>query len=74
MSLYINKEPDKKHGGEWFDPDQAYFIESSGLQRTLTAIYLGGRKVWELIVGFIFTKDGFSINTKDDYIVKCKGQ
>lgn len=38
--------------------------------------YVGGtlRVIWERLRGFIFTKDGFSLSTKDNLIIKCKDQ
>ena len=30
--------------------------------------------VWEAIVGYIFTKSGSSLKTKDGSIIKCKNQ
>lgn len=39
-------------------------------------VVIGGvaRVVWELIVSFIFTRDGFGLQTRDGYIIKCKDQ
>ena len=30
--------------------------------------------IWERIISFIFSFDGFGIQTKDGYIIKCKDQ
>lgn len=44
---------------------ERYFIDP------LTAT---AKLVWEYIFSFIFTSDGFGIQTKDGYIIKCKDQ
>lgn len=38
--------------------------------------YVSGRLriLYEKIRGYIFTKDGYSLNTKDNFIIKCKDQ
>lgn len=42
--------------------------------KALAAAYYNGKLFFERVVGFIFTKDGFSIKTKDGYTIKCKDQ
>lgn len=36
----------------------------------------GGKvqKVWEAVIGYLFTKDGYSLHTQDGYTLKCKDQ
>lgn len=38
------------------------------------AIYHCGQLAWEAIIAFLFTSDGFGVQTKDGYIIKCKDQ
>lgn len=42
--------------------------------RAVLYIYHKGRLAWEWITAFIFTMDGFGVQTKDGYIIKCKDQ
>lgn len=54
--------------------DDIHYIDGEGRHRTITYVYFRGRKVWELIIGFIFTKENYSIQTKENYIIKAKDQ
>jgi hypothetical protein len=54
--------------------DDIHYHDEEGRHRAITYVYFQGRKVWELIIGFIFTKDNYSTQTKDNYIIKAKDQ
>lgn len=57
--------------------DDVYYVEKVGdttFQRIITAIYKGGKQVWELIMGYLFTKSGDTLQTKDNKMLKCKNQ
>ena len=54
--------------------DDIHYHDQDGRHRTITYVYYQGRKLWELIIGFIFTKDNYSVQTKDNYIIKAKDQ
>lgn len=54
--------------------DDIHYHDEDGRHRTITYVYYQGRKVWELIIGYIFTKDKYSLQTTDKYILKCKDQ
>ena len=54
--------------------DDIHYIDPQSRHRTITYVYFRGRKLWELIIGFIFTKDNYSVQTKDNYIIKAKNQ
>ena len=58
------------------DIDNIYYQDSKDgrRRRIITYVYYQGRKLWELIIGFLFTKDGFSLQTKDGTILKTKDQ
>lgn len=54
--------------------DDIHYHDEDGRHRTITYVYYQGRKLWELIIGYIFTKDKYSLQTIDKYILKCKDQ
>lgn len=54
--------------------DDIHYHDEEGRHRIITYVYFQGRKLWELIIGFIFTKDNYSVQTKDNYIIKAKDQ
>lgn len=57
--------------------DEVYYVEKvsdTTFQRIITAIYKGGKQVWELIMGYLFTKSGDTLQTKDSKMLKCKNQ
>lgn len=56
------------------DIDAIEYHDKDNRHRQITYVYYQGRKLWELIIGFLFTKDGYSLQTKDDYILKAKDQ
>lgn len=72
--LYINKNPNAPNGGEWVATNEVHSVDAEGNPRMIAYIYKGAKLVWGLIVGFIFTRDGYSIQSKDGYIIKCKDQ
>lgn len=50
---------------------------SNSLQNvTIIKAFFKGKwyTIWELIVAYLFTSDGYGIKTQDDYIVKCSDQ
>lgn len=52
-------------------------LKDGNLRQVVTSYILKGgvlKLVWEWITAFIFTSDGFGIQTKDGYIIKCKDQ
>lgn len=51
-----------------------HFIDNGGIRREIAYVYHQGRMLWQLIVGYLFTKDGFALKTKDDFILKAKDQ
>lgn len=30
--------------------------------------------LWEMIVAYLFTRDGFGLKTRDGYVIKCRDQ
>lgn len=40
----------------------------------IKALYHNLNLLWKRIVGYIFTKDNYSIKTKDGFVIKCKDQ
>lgn len=42
--------------------------------REIVSAFHKGKLYFEKIMGFIFTRDGFSLRTKDGFTVKCKDQ
>lgn len=46
----------------------------SVVRRTISQIYYKGILIYELIVGYIFTRDEFSLESTDKYVLKCKDQ
>lgn len=54
--------------------DDIYFIEPNGTRRIISYVYQKGSKLWELIIGFLFSKDGYTLQSKDGYILKAKDQ
>ena len=54
--------------------DDIYYVESNGTRRIISYAYHKGSKIWELIVGFLFSKDGYTLQSKDGYILKAKDQ
>lgn len=57
--------------------ESVYIFQNDGeniVKRTISAIYYKGILIYELIVGYIFTHDEFSIESADKYILKCKDQ
>jgi hypothetical protein len=56
------------------DVDSIHFHDHEGRHREITYVYRQGRRVWELIIGFLYSLNGFSLNSKDGYILKAKNQ
>jgi len=56
------------------DIDDIHYIDPSGIHREITYVYHQGRLLWELIIGFLFDKTGYSLQSKDGYILKAKDQ
>ena len=59
-------------GGRYVD--NVHLVDKNGKERTITNLYIGVKHIWELLIGFVFTKDKYTLNTKDNYIIKCKDQ
>ncbi len=49
-------------------------ISLDGSDREIVSVYRDGRLLWELIIGFLFSKDGYSLQSKDGYVLKAKDQ
>ena len=66
--IYINKDngkyPSRKEE-TWVD--DIYYHDENNVPRVITAVYNRGKLLWELIVGFLKTKDGFTLKTKDNF-------
>ena len=56
------------------DVDNIHFHDQDGRHREITYVYYQGRKVWEMIIGFLYSLNNFSLKSKDDYILKAKDQ
>ena len=54
--------------------DNLHYIDSDNRHRAITYIYYRGRIIWELIIGYLFSKDGYSLQSKDGFILKAKDQ
>lgn len=54
--------------------DDCHYIDPDNRHRVITYIYYQGRIIWELIIGFLFSKDEYSLQSKDGYILKAKDQ
>lgn len=54
--------------------DNCYYVDNDGRSRIIDYIYYRGQLIWELIIGFLFSKDDASLQTKDDFIIKAKDQ
>lgn len=54
--------------------DNCYYVGTDNRFRAIDYIYYQGRLIWELIIGFLFSKDGASLQSKDGYILKAKDQ
>ena len=61
-----------RNGGN--DTDNIHYHGPDGKHREITYIYWRGRVVWELIIGFLFSKNGHSLQSRDGYILKAKNQ
>ena len=69
MAIY-NKETMKS-------PDTIKIVTDGKLQNVLSVYKYHRNKVqtlWELVEGFIYTSDGYSLITNDSYILKCSDQ
>lgn len=51
-----------------------YYSDQYGIPHEIITVYFRGREVYEVIIGFLFTKDGFSLQSKDGFILKAKDQ
>lgn len=51
-----------------------HHVDKHGVVRDITYVYKQGKKIWELIIGFLFTKDGYALMSKDGYMLKAKDQ
>lgn len=56
------------------DIDNIYFHDNNNKKLIITYVYRGSKKLWELIIGYLFSKDGYSLQSKDGYILKAKDQ
>lgn len=54
--------------------ENIHYVDKHGIVRDITYVYNKGKVVWELIVGFLFSKDGYSLMSKDGYVLKAKDQ
>lgn len=73
--LYINKDNGKYPAGkDWTWIDDIYYHDENNVPKVITSIHKNGKLLWELIIGFLKTKDGFTLKTKNNFILKCKNQ
>lgn len=56
------------------DIDAIEYHDSNNRHRQIVYVYYRGRKLWELIIGFLYDKTGYSLNSKDGFILKAKDQ
>lgn len=56
------------------DIDNIHYHAPDGTHREITYVYWRGRKVWELIIGFLFSRDGYSLQSNEGFILKAKNQ
>lgn len=74
MRLFID------NNAQQHDVQERLIITEDGTTRNIVERYfidplaVTAKLVWEYIFSFIFTSDGFGIQTKDGYIIKCKDQ
>ena len=53
------------------------YVKEGNVRQVARVVYFVGGKlltVWEWITGYIFSKDGYALMTKDEFVVKCKDQ
>lgn len=56
------------------ETENVYFSDQNSEIIPIDFAYNKAIMVWELIVGFLFSKGGFSLQSKDGYILKAKNQ
>ena len=59
--------------------DDVNLFDDEGNYVQITSIYSNRRKVWEApnvgpVEGYLFTKDGYALLSKDGYILKARNQ
>lgn len=72
MRFHVDKNKEAR------DISERLIVVGNGARNVVTRYYVTTRNVavivWDWITAFLFTKDGFGIQTKDGYIIKCKDQ
>lgn len=56
------------------DIDYIHYHDGAGNHREITYVFYRGRMVWELIIGFLFSRNGYSLQSKEGFILKAKDQ
>lgn len=51
-----------------------HYTDKDGNYREITAVYHRDSLVWELMRGFLFSKEGYALMSKDGFILKAKDQ
>lgn len=54
--------------------DNLYYVDNGGRQTVIDYVYHQGQLIWELIIGFLFSKGNESLQSKDGFIIKAKDQ
>lgn len=73
--IYINKNynhPEKEK--EFKELSEIYCHDSENEERKITKVYHGGKLIWEYILGYLQTKNGYMLQCKGNFIIKCKNQ
>ena len=50
--------------------DYIHYHAPNGRMYDITYVYNKGIQLWELIIGFIFSKDNYCIQSSDGYMIK----
>lgn len=73
--LYINKNYNHPDGEqETKEVSEIFFHDSNNVQRKIVNVYQGRKLIWELIVGYLQTRNGDMLQCNGGFIVKCKNQ
>lgn len=54
--------------------DEIHITDSNNKHREIAYVYKKGKMIWELIIGFLFSSNGYSLQSKDGFILKAKDQ
>lgn len=73
--IYVNKNYNNPaEDKEFKEVDAIFYHDKDNIQRKISSVYRGGKLLWELIVGFLQTKNGDMLQCKGNVIIKCKNQ